>query len=355
MKKRLYFSDLPIDKSVDMTVLACHVVEKMSRNGRPFCNLSLLDGRSKVEGVVFASASDLIDRMGDDAGLLSVNLIKTSYGNGFSYKIQEFYKYDGRDSIDDYVTHAPLDVHFMYMAILSACDKVSSKVSGNLNLLVSRLYEQFEDSLLYWAAGRSMHHAYRGGLLYHTYRMLSSGMGMLSVYPELDAELLICGIALHDIGKLLEFQTTAVGDVVYTTDGNLFGHLHLGSNLVRDAANCVIGDDGGSVDAFFPKLKQLQHMIVSHHGKQEWGAVMKPATLEAYVLSSLDYMDTKLDQYGRAVADTEFGMCSEPFSMLDGTCVFHPDNGSALFERGVFSADFFRNGGSFVKDGDRSE
>lgn len=325
MKSRMYFCDLEFDHPIVMTVLVHHVTEKTSRSGSPFCNLTLSDGRSKIDAVAFNTTADCIfEELGSDHGLLCVTLVKTVYGNGISYKIQDYCENVDDYSIKDFVLHAPVDPDVMYDFILSGCDQVSEKMSGNLASLVSFIYEQHKGLIQTWAAGKSMHHAYRGGLLYHTYRMFCSGIGILPAYPNLDAELLLCGIALHDIGKLVEFETDDIGHVTYNPDGNLFGHLHLGSNLISDAAHFLVKEDQ-TVYETFPKLKLLQHMIVSHHGKQEWGAVMKPGTLEAYVLSSLDYMDTKIDQYDRALADTEDGQISDPYSMLDGACVFQRD------------------------------
>ena len=130
------------------------------------------------------------------------------------------------------------------------------------------------------SAAISMHHDLRGGLLYHSYRMVKAADALCGVYTDLDRELLLCGTALHDIGKVWEYKTSISGDAAFTASGVLFGHLYMGAALIK----------GFTADGNYnkEKVQLLIHMILSHHGTQEWGAVSCPAIPEAFALHYID-------------------------------------------------------------------
>jgi len=134
-------------------------------------------------------------------------------------------------------------------------------------------------------AAKSIHHAYRGGLLEHTVSMMGFADRVAAHYPELDRDLLLLGVLFHDLGKVIELGRMPGSD--YTAAGRLVGHIVLGRDLVRDAAAEVEG---------FPADRQLQleHLVLSHQGRQEFGSPVEPATAEALALSAIDDLDSKL-------------------------------------------------------------
>jgi len=110
-----------------------------------------------------------------------------------------------------------------------------------------------------------------------------------------DADLVLAGVVLHDIGKLQELQYDA-GTASYTRDGNLLGHIALGLILVREAASGIAG---------FPvELRSnLEHLVLSHHGSREHGSPTEPKTLEAFILATVDELDAKIHQVRRAIRE----------------------------------------------------
>jgi len=134
-------------------------------------------------------------------------------------------------------------------------------------------------------AAQSFHHAYLGGLLEHTVSVATMCRSLGSLYPELDADLLITGALLHDIGKVdeMSFETS----IEYTDPGRLLGHVILGERRLTLA---IEGLAGGMP----PDLAlRLSHVIISHHGELEWGAPKRPSTLEALLLHHADNLDAK--------------------------------------------------------------
>jgi len=134
-------------------------------------------------------------------------------------------------------------------------------------------------------AAKAIHHAFRGGLLEHTVSMLGLAAKMAEHYPELDRDLLLLGVLFHDLGKTLELGEMPGSE--YTPAGRLVGHIVLGRDLVRELAAGIEG---------FPDelLLQLEHLVLAHQGRQEFGSPVVPATAEAFALHSIDDLDSKL-------------------------------------------------------------
>jgi 3'-5' exoribonuclease len=134
-------------------------------------------------------------------------------------------------------------------------------------------------------AAKSIHHAFRGGLLEHTVSMMGLADRVAAHYPELDRDLLLLGVLFHDLGKVIELGRMPGSD--YTPPGRLVGHIVLGRDLVREAAAEVAGCPA-------ERLLQLEHLVLSHQGRQEFGSPVEPATAEALALSAIDDLDSKL-------------------------------------------------------------
>ncbi len=144
-------------------------------------------------------------------------------------------------------------------------------------------WQQFQQA----AAAKGAHHAYVGGLLEHTLSCARLAENLAAHYPGINRDLLIAGALLHDIGKVKEMEFCGVV-VEYTAEGRLKGHLVLGSEMIAAAAATIHA---------FPEelLKQLQHLVLSHHGRFDFGSPVLPMTPEALLLSMLDDMDAKMN------------------------------------------------------------
>lgn len=136
-------------------------------------------------------------------------------------------------------------------------------------------------------AAKGIHHAYIGGLLEHSLSVGKVADSLCGHYEGVDRSLLLTGALLHDIGKLVELKMEC-GVVDYTVQGRLKGHLVIGSEMVGSAATKIKD---------FPEelASQVQHLILSHHGRQEFGSPTVPMTVEAFILSFLDDLDAKMN------------------------------------------------------------
>lgn len=130
-----------------------------------------------------------------------------------------------------------------------------------------------------------VHHAYLGGLLEHTVMMCRQVDSLAATYPELDRDLIFAGVILHDVGKVREYSYDLVID--HTNEGKLLGHIVLGYQMVLEKINAI---------ADFPEdlRKIILHIILAHHGENEYGSPKTPKFPEAFIVFALDYLDSRL-------------------------------------------------------------
>lgn len=155
------------------------------------------------------------------------------------------------------------------------------------------------DDLAKAAAGVKTHHAYRGGLLEHVVNMLETAKRIRDLYPAVNFDVLLAGIFLHDLGKVREMSLDNA--FVYTDEGQLLGHLIIGIEMLTEK----IAEVEKLTNESFPTelALRLKHMIASHHGSYEHGAVRLPMTPEAIALHHLDNLDAKVHEFARTIAD----------------------------------------------------
>ena len=154
-------------------------------------------------------------------------------------------------------------------------------------------------------AAKSMHHAYLGGLLEHTLSILGMAEGACSHYRNLNRDLVVAGVFLHDVGKTAELSYER--SIGYSDAGNLLGHIALEADWISRAI--------GKIEGFPEELRlQILHIVLSHHGRLEFGSPVLPKTPEALLVHYLDDLDGKLEVMFRAVKEDAGGGSWSPFS-----------------------------------------
>ncbi len=138
-------------------------------------------------------------------------------------------------------------------------------------------------------AAMILHHAYIGGLLEHTLQLLKLAEAILPMYENLNRDLVLMGLFLHDLGKTAELKWEKGFD--YTTDGNLIGHVVRGAIWLQVKAALAAKQSGERLPP--DALRVLQHIILSHHGEPEHGAAKRPSTPEAVIVAMLDNLDAR--------------------------------------------------------------
>lgn len=286
--EKILLNDMEPGKTYDTLILVTDVVQRDAKNNKPYCVFSLVDGKASVNANRFSDSTPAtLENNRIYAGkVCEVSLEVSVYAGAPSFIIKSIRPAEaGTYDIGDFIVKAPVDPQKMYdtiMNVLCGCSLSVKQVALNL-------YTEHKEKLLYWSAAKAFHHNYYAGLLYHTYRMLSHSAVVCKIYKNLNRDLLLVGTALHDIGKLKEFETDPMGNAAYTVDGNLFGHLLMGVEMI-DA------EVAKNPSAYNPEeVRLLKHMVASHHGNLDMGAVRVPATMEAVALYFIDMMDARME------------------------------------------------------------
>ena len=179
-----------------------------------------------------------------------------------------------------------------------------------LDYLIKRLSPKLFD----YPAAVSVHHDYASGLLMHTVSMADIGSYLADYYGDIDKDMLITGILLHDMGKTIEFE----GPVIYkySLEGKLLGHISLMVSEIRRAA------EGLKITGEVPLL--LEHMVLSHHGSNEFGSPILPLTKEALLLSLIDNLDSKMVFTAKALEGVNPGEFTNKLFPLDNRMMYKP-------------------------------
>jgi 3'-5' exoribonuclease len=209
--------------------------------------------------------------------------------------------------IQNLVPAAPESGETMFNYIF---DKVSNFEDEELKKLVIYILEDKRMKLLYYPAAKSNHHAILSGLLYHILRMLEVGEKLSKIYNNINRELLLSGIILHDIQKTEELNANELGIVsAYTIEGTLLGHIIMGIKYIEEI--------GKKLEISQEKIMLLEHMLLSHHYEPEYGSPVKPMIPEGELLHYIDMIDARMYDMDKHLKEVEEGTFSEQIFSLD--------------------------------------
>ncbi len=257
-----------------------------TRAGKPYLIVEVADKSGEISGPVWDNAEKFID-ICKAGNFIHLKGQVQSYRDKLQLRIEDIQPVDKADIfLADFVPSSQFDIGEMAEEIEKIITSVENKwVRNLLNNFFSRsdIWERFQHA----PAAKGIHHAYAGGLIEHCLSMAKLVDMMAGHYQGVDRSILMAGVFFHDIGKLWELQDEG-GLIDYTVSGRLKGHLVMGSEMVAQEA-AKIKD--------FPQdiLVHIQHLILSHHGKLEFGSPTLPMTPEAFILSFIDDLDSKMN------------------------------------------------------------
>lgn len=304
------FTTMETGKTYETPLMVTEINEKTGKNGSAYLDVKLSDGDNAIIAKCFnMTVADFSAKVGE---VLDFNISVEEYNGSPSYKITGFKPCNEDINKADFVISAPIPAKDMYDYIYKTLKNLENKDVSDLGC---KIYEELKSRLMYWSAAKTMHHAYLSGLLYHTYRMVAAAEILSAIYPSCNRDLVICGCALHDIGKIKELSTDSLGNATYTIDGSLLNHSLIGIECVSYYAN-ELGTDK-------EVLRNLKHIIASHHGELEYGAIVKPATIEAIIVSQIDYLDSRVEMFEEALTNVDAGSMTENY--VAGVHLYNPN------------------------------
>lgn len=286
----------PGDRVTQVFLIAAREL-RQTKAGKPYIQATLQDGSGQIKAMMWDAGQAVVADTAPETFIKAQ--VRVEQYQGSSQVVIESFQPIGQDQIDlaDFLLHTDKDIAELWENILGHLRQVKDKALLQLLkqfIADEQLIERFKSA----PAAMTMHHACVGGLIEHTESMLAAARRIMPGYPQLNADLLLTGVFLHDIGKTAELAYTT--SINYTDSGQLLGHLTQGVLILQEKANSASKALGGE---FPPEiLNQLIHIILSHHGQHEYGSPVLPATAEALVVHYLDNLDAKLNALGRALA-----------------------------------------------------
>jgi len=258
---------------------------KPKRTGELYLWLTLADCTGQLEAKMWDNVADVIDKFDQDDYVKAKGLINRFNGR-LQFTVHKLRRMEEAE-IDpsDYLPKCPRDVEDLWTAL---GEFILTFRNPHLKALVESFMNDPDVAAAYKAApaAKTLHHAYIGGLLDHVVSLFKLCDLTCRNYPQVDRDLLLTGAFLHDIGKVHEL--TYHSSFSYTTRGQLLGHMVIELEMLQQKI--------ASVPGFPPELKTLlEHLIISHHGKYEFGSPKLPMFPEALMLHYLDDLDSKME------------------------------------------------------------
>lgn len=289
--QRQFIGDLQARDSVDEIYRVADKQIRANRQGNDYILLQLIDRTGQISGLRWNAGSSIYESFQKGDFLRVLGTTQLHNGN-LQIIVQDFEPVPSEKvCLADFEKTNPDELKSLLSELRQRLESVQETP---LQLLVAEYLndEKLIARLSRAPAGIKTHHAYEGGLLRHIVDLLRIADSIAPHYPQLDRDLLVVGVFLHDIGKLDELSFE--GEMAYTDAGQLIGHLVQGV-VQLDRKIAEIEKNSGQP---FPAALALRihHMIVSHHGYLEHGSPKVPMTLEAIVLAYIDDLDAKINQ-----------------------------------------------------------
>ncbi len=278
-----YINELTEDERVIDVYLCKQKQSLKSRNGKTYYSLRLQDKTGIIDAKVWDLTKDIQNFNEND--YIKIDASVVTFNNEYQLKVVKVRKSEeGEYDPKDYIPSTSKDITVMYKEIESIVNDINDEyIKKLLKNILAR--PDIKDNFKSHSAAKTMHHNYMGGLLEHTLSVTQLCLKVAEHYGKMiNKDLLVCYAILHDIGKVKELSSFPEND--YTDEGQLLGHLIIGTELVGEEARKIEG---------FPKNTEnlIKHGILSHHGKLEYGSPKLPATMEAFVFHMIDEMDAK--------------------------------------------------------------
>jgi 3'-5' exoribonuclease len=292
-------------------LLVVNANKGVTNNGLAYMNVTLQDKTGTIE----AKKWDINEV---DAALLNIGNVVLVDGDVLNYRDNLQVKIRAVSKVNDdefdatrFTMASPIPLEELEKRLDSYVNSLKDK---DIALLTKTLIGKYYKSYITYPAAVRNHHEFASGLLHHTVSMADLGEAIANLYPSVDRDMLIAGILLHDLGKTLELSGPIIPK--YTLEGKLIGHISITHAEIQKSIEALkINSETATL---------LSHMVLSHHGKYEYGSPVLPLTREAYLLSVIDDLDAKMMILDKAYDQTPEGEFSTRIYAMDDRSFYKP-------------------------------
>ncbi len=307
-------------EELDIVVAVVEAQVRSTKKGKPYLRLELGDSSGQISGNFWgASDQDLADVT--RGTIVELNGQRQEYQGHPQIKVYALRVVGPNEGYDlsQFVKSAPYLAEEMMSEITQRLDTIENPI---WHQITAYLLKKWQKRFFSYPAGRSNHHALKGGLAFHTVTMLKDAQGLCDVYPQVNRSLLYAGCILHDMGKVIELSGPVATE--YTREGNLVGHLVLIDEQIVLAAQTL------NLDLTSEDLLLLRHMVLSHHGQLSYGSPKQPALLEAELLHRIDDLDAAVYAITNSLQKTEPGHFTTAVRAQQDRRFYRPKKDEAL-------------------------
>lgn len=299
-------------EAVDHTLFIKQSTKSVTTAGKPFMTLILQDKSGDIEAKLW-DTNEEHERMYPAETIVHVIGEVHEYRGKNQLRIKTLRVVGPEEgvSILDLVPSSSIPKEELYDELTQFFFEIRN---ANIARITRYIMKEFKEDILVYPAATKNHHDYISGLLDHMVSMLRLGKAICDLYPTLNRDLLYAGIMLHDIGKVRELSGPIATS--YTVEGNLLGHISIMVTEVAKAAAAL------SIEG--EEVMLLQHLVLSHHGQEEWGSPKRPMIQEAEILHYIDNIDAKMNMLTRVLNKTQPGQFSERVFALDNRAFYKP-------------------------------
>ena len=283
--KSPYVSELQANQPVTGTFLVHSKEVRQKKTGDPYLSLTIGDRTGDVDAKMWDNVAEALDAFDRD-DFIRIKGVLNVYQNRPQLTIYNLRRVE-EPEVDpaDFFPASQRDPAEMFAELETV---IAGIANPHLKALLEAVFRDPEIARLYCRApaAKFVHHAYLGGLLEHVLSLCGLARFAASHYKEVDGDLLMAGVLLHDIGKIHELSYDR--GFGYTTEGQLLGHITMGIRMIEEKLR--------DFPDFPPRLRALlEHMVLSHHGHLEFGSPKVPLFPEALLLHYLDDLDSKME------------------------------------------------------------
>jgi 3'-5' exoribonuclease len=292
-----FINEINPGETVDDIYLVKEPILRSTSRGDLYIAMFLCDKTGQLNGRVWQASEQMYGAI-PKPGFIHIQGRSEVYQNNLQIVVNNISVIDGsKVKIEDFLARTDKDVDEMFADVKRMAGAVKNK---QLKAVVDEFLADggLMKKFCSCPGGMSMHHDFIGGLLEHTWNMLRVATAILPLYPDVQADLVLAGIVIHDMGKTEELMYDTAFS--YTDSGQLIGHISKSFLMLHKKAESLAAKgvkiDGAILDA-------LGHIILSHHGEYEFGSPKLPATAEAFMVSYIDDLDAKMNQVTRLIED----------------------------------------------------
>jgi len=308
----IWIKDYQDGNRIGETLLVTSVSKGTTTTNASFLTITLQDKTGSIEGKIW-DVKPGIEQLVQPGVFLQVQGEVILYRTSLQIKIDQVKLMNAASlDISDFTMVAPIALEEMEQQLKKIVDSIENIECSTI--LKACLEETYKDFIIFPAAVRN-HHAYTSGLLYHSLSMVKIADFFIQQYPPIDRDLLISAILLHDMGKTKELSGPVI--TKYTLEGKLLGHIHIMAAMIMDKAK--------TFNVYGEKAILLQHLILSHHGKPEFGSAITPMTKEALLLHMIDDFDAKMTMIDKALEVVEPGSFTQRLFTFDDRSFYKPN------------------------------